>query len=324
MTDGFHMFSTNNVFTVSNSIETRPGWLKLDPRLSLKLSPPLGCRKRGGLILVELAIGPEDKGFSVDSIMGVDPNLIRTAMLFSDELDFPDNANFALCPLEELLLDGSGTGVSSKVKWTGQTSYQDMTTYGWLAFQALEQREPGQWSIWQSPSQSVIPESELTPDLAFQLEFRNSLLVPSAETPYQDIVRFRENHHDELIALHQHITEMAVKLSKEGDVRAITVERERFDSSLSDYLKKARQSNISKVLTTIKAEFDLSTFIRQALMGGGGGGILSLAGDFSLEKGAAAMGAGILTSLSIKSAAGLTKTDTSAFRYIAQAERQFN
>lgn len=310
--------STNGTANTYSSSTVPPG------QKAYRLPPQLGRGERGSVILVQIDVVRSGKGFTLNNIMGVDPNLIRSALLLNDKLDFPDNSFYALCPLEELGLNDTSIAQSTIVKWPHSNEYDLLTQYGWLAYQELDKRERGLWSIWQSPEQSVIPKEELTPDMAFRLEFQRSLLVPSENVPFDDVVMFRDRHQDELMALRHHLEEICIKLSNEGDSRSITIEVERFDASLAEYLKKARQSNISKVITTIGAEFEWSAAIRQAILGGGSGGIIAALGQFSLVAASTAIGTGILAGLSIKSTAGLAKSDTSPFRYIARAETMFN
>jgi hypothetical protein len=77
----------------------------------------------------------------------------------------------------------------------------------------LNKRNPGQWSIWQPTGKSIIPERELTPDLAFQIDFTKSIVSPHPTNSYEDIITFRDRHREELISLRHHIEEIAIKLS---------------------------------------------------------------------------------------------------------------
>ncbi|WP_230483449.1 DUF6236 family protein, partial [Sphingomonas sp. Leaf21] len=111
----------------------------------------------------------------------------------------------------------------------------------------------------------------------------------------------------------------SIKLSKEGDVRAVNLEIERFDVSLSDYLKKARQSNVKRAIASLTTELDWAAAARGVV---GGGGLAAIAQGFNLTTAAAAIGGGILTGLSVKSVAGV-KDGPSPFRYLARIEREF-
>jgi hypothetical protein len=285
-----------------------------------QLASVLAKGERGGLVSPPGNVKRTADGGLSMTYLPPDDSVVKTALLFVDKIDIPDN-NINSFGVGEL---GAVPIVArSRVQFAQGPTYDQMNVYPWLAFKQLDEREPGRWSIWQRPDKALIPAEELSPDLAFQIEFTKALVVPDATVPFDDVINFRERHRDQLITLRHHIEEMAIKLSKEGDKRAITHEVEKFDASLSSYLKEARKSNLRKAVTSLTAEMDWSAAVRDSLFGGGGMGLLSVVGGFSLAQAAAAIGGGVATALSIKSAAGLKKAEPSPFRYIARVEQEY-
>ena len=294
---------------------------------SFELCQPLGKGERGGVIGIAAEITPppdndaSSTGFGVNG-RGNDEGAVKLALLMVDKIDKPRNSFINFGEDGEADLTGLGLGSQSRVVFRSGMTFSQMTSYVWEAYTALEEREPGLWSLWQQRGVPIIPSALLTPGLAFQLELSSGLIVPDASTPYEDVIAFKDRHRDELIALRHHLEEFAIKLSKEGDPRAVNLERERFDVSLSEYLKKARQSNIKRAVASLTTELDWAAAVRSAVSGGGGGGLLATAQGLSLTHTAAAIGGGVLASLSIKSVAGI-KDGPSPFRYIARIEKEY-
>ncbi|MGK6322294.1 DUF6236 family protein [Sphingomonas sp. DT-51] len=248
-----------------------------------------------------------------------DPGVIKVALLFVDKLDKPDNNIIGTSEEVDIELASLGLGQQSRASFSQGLSYDQMANYAWEVYKHLEKRDAGQWSLWPQYDNYIVPKAELHAGLAFQIELQNSIVVPSVSTPYEDLLSFKERHRDELVAVRFNLEEMAIKLSNEGDIRSIKLEREKFDVALADYLAKARESNISKAVASLKAELDWATAVRSVVTAGG---TMIAAQHFDLTKSAAAVATGLVAGLSIKSVAG-RREGPSPFRYLARIEREF-
>ncbi|WP_240884974.1 DUF6236 family protein [Sphingomonas sp. SFZ2018-12] len=277
--------------------------------------------ERGGIIGIAARINGNGSNLSLKSRVN-DQGTLKVAMLFVDRLDKIANNLIRLGDEDDADITGIGLGSQSKVIYSSGVTYEQISYQVWHAYQELNKREPGRWSLWQQYDNSIIPTDCLSPDLAFQLQLKNALIVPDASTPFEDVIGFKEKHRDELIAFRHYFEDLAIKISKEGDIRAVNLECERFDFALAEYLKKARQSNIRKSLASLTAEIDWAAAVRN-VVGGSAGGMIAATQGLSIEATTAAITGGILASLSIKSVPGLTKADTSPFRYIARIEREY-
>lgn len=292
------------------------------PPTSIDLSPPLAKGERGGIIGIAAKITPSEDGNGVNLITrGTDEGVIKVALLLVDKLDKPANSLMSFGEDDRDDVTGIGLGGKTLVTYTEGLTYSQMSNYVWQVYQLLDKREPGRWSLWPQRDTPVIPEDKLSPGLAFQIELTNGLIVPHASTPFEDVIAFKERHRDELISLRHHLEDFAIKLSKEGDPRAVDLERERFDASLSEYLTKARHSNIRRAVASLTTELDWAAAVR-SMAGGGSGGLLAAAQGLSLTAAAAAIGGGVLAGLSIKSASGV-KDGPSPFRYLARIEKEY-
>ncbi|MFL0586542.1 DUF6236 family protein [Sphingomonas olei] len=288
----------------------------------VNLSPPLAKGERGGVLTPPVNVKSSSKAaLEVETPRPLSEELLKLTLLFVDRIDVPKNRNISSGNANIDALSDMGIASRSTIFFEGGVGLDKMFTHPWLAYLELEKREPGRWSIWQEPNQQIVPEDELTPDLAFQLELTNGLIVPHELTPYEDVLSFKDRHRDELISLRHHLEDFAIRLSKEGDPRAVNLERERFDVSLADYLKKARRSNVRKAIASVTTEFDWKAGV-SSIAGGGSGGLLAAAQNLSLTAAATAIGGGVLAALSLKSVAGL-KDGPSPFRYIARIEKEY-
>lgn len=302
-----------------------PGGPALQVGAQFKPALSLAKGERGAVIAPSYSIEPPEKGdgLHLKNVQAISGDVIRSALLFADKIDAPDN-NWITTPVVGLdHLTAPGLGARTRVVFPTNPNTHAFSEHIWLVLKSLNASYPGRWSMWQGEGQSFIPEKELTPDLAFQVELNNALIIPDANTPFEDVLEFKRRHQDELLSLRHHLEGFAIKLSQEGDCRAVNVELERFDAALSDYLKKARRSNVRKAITSLTAEMDWATAVRDSLLGGGGAGLLSASGGLSLSSSATAIGLGVTAALSVKSAAGLKKAAPSPFRYIARVEREF-
>ncbi len=293
---------------------------------AIELPQTLSKGERGGVIGHASHILPGADGNPFDSNYqftgrGNDESVIKVALLFVDKVNKPRNRFIGSEEDTDDDITGVGLGVRSEISFSTNPTYGQLSSQAWETYKALDQREPGIWSLWPQRENQIIPEGLLSPDLAFQLELTNGLIVPDASTPFEDVLSFKERHKDELVALRHHLEDFAIRLSKEGDPKAVHLERERFDVSLAEYLTKARQSNIRKAVASLTTELDWAAAVR-SITGGGSGGLIAAAQGLSLTAAAAAIGGGILAGLSIKSVAGL-KEGPSPFRYIARIEREY-
>lgn len=287
-----------------------------------ELSDLLGIGERGGVVAPSLTLSPREDGFNVESVTPVDEGLLRVALLFVDVIDLPCNNHIGFHHSMYNDVTGIGLGVTSVARYPSHFGIEEATTYAWNTFRELDKREPGRWSLWQSPGTNIIPGAVLDDDLALQTGLRHMLMVPDPSLPFEDVITFKQRHKDELIALRTYLEELSRKTAESGNPHDAHRELELLDQALADYTKKAKQSNIKKFIASITTELDLSAAVR-SMMGAGSGSLVSLAANLTLTNTALAIGGGVLASLSVKSSPGLKKADPSPFRYIARMEREF-
>lgn len=279
--------------------------------------------QRGAVVHRSVDVKVVENGFIPNPVNEGFSELIKMALLHSDRIDIPAAKALALGVHDFDDLSSIGIGARSRAVFQPNTPMPYQIEHAtWETYKELEKTNPGQWDIWHTPEQRVVPDKHMAPNLAFRLEVNKLLIVPDANLPFEDFIHFRERHRDELLAFRHHLEDVARKLANEADPAALNHEIERFDAALSSYLRKAKESNIKKAVASMTAEIDWSAAVRSAF-GGGSAGMISLSQGMSLTNTALAFGGGILASLSIKSAAGLKKADPSPFRYIARIDSEF-
>lgn len=290
-----------------------------------EMSQPLNKGERGGLANFDTVNPTGDNGIIIDSTRQPDTSLIKTALLFVDKIDIPGNLLYQKGDVSRCIKELQPLGVCSRtilMPKNGKIGYKEISLYPWQAYLALDTREPGRWSIWQAPDHLVIPDYELQPNSAFQLQLNKAFIAPGPTVAYDDVLMFKNRHRDELLAFRHHIEEIALKLSKGNDPRETTLEIEKMEKALADYSKKARQSNIRKIVQTITTEFDMSAAYH-ALAGGSSGAALAKVYELPLQSISTAIGTGVVAGLAIKIVPGLKKTENSPFRYIIRTEQEF-
>ncbi|WP_369405652.1 DUF6236 family protein [Sphingomonas mali] len=250
-----------------------------------------------------------------------DSSVMRAALLFADVVDWPQS-NLWRSPDDDLLVSALGGNlVRSHFAIQGQIVAERMSELPYAAFKEHEVREPGMWSIWHADRDSPVPDEEASSELGFRLTIQKALLLPANDVPFEDVLAFRHRHHDKLVALRQHIDEVAQDLRRHGwDSQDTRLAIERFDASLAHYLEAARQSNTRKVLANLSVS---SNWLGSALSFAGTATASLLAGlplSGAVLAGAATGGA----CLSVAGAPGLkSRTADGPFAYLVQIEREW-
>lgn len=119
-------------------------------------------------------------------------------------------------------------------------------------------QEPGQWSKAQVSTDLITFNAE--DKEAIEIELYNMLPVPSADTPLEDIIKFKKTRHDELVAFRSYLDEMYQQIIGAADVpRARNTQLNRLEQAIRDVdqtMKEARIRIIPDSLRAILAGLD--------------------------------------------------------------------
>ena len=242
------------------------------PQVGLRIvnvepGPKLLDGERGAVIAPHLSIKGSGTHVEIGGGAYYDPDLIRATLLLFDRLDSPRDGLIgfegAECP--QGLENWSGFARTFvALEGTLSVDYQSLALRG--AFESLDKREPGRWSVSRSAQQAGLPPSAFGGLSGFKIKLENLLPVPDREVPYDDVLRFREDHKPELLALRHHIEELALEVSRGGySGLAETVALERFMKSLDDYHAAMRPKNFLKRLTSLEISFSLNEAVKAGL-----------------------------------------------------------
>lgn len=185
------------------------------------------------------------------------------------------------------------------------------------AFRKNNTDEPGCWTIAQL---SNIPfytnHAEVT---GVELELYDMLPVPSADTPLDDILTFKDKRKDELIAFRCYLDEINEAIISAKDVpRAKNMQLAKLELALKDIDKTIRESGIKRLTTNLKHVIN-SDFSGIFGVGLGFAGISSLIGMSPIIAGVA--GAGLITT--VKTVMSPQNQCPTNFSYINSIRKNF-
>ncbi|MFH4429805.1 DUF6236 family protein [Vibrio alginolyticus] len=113
-------------------------------------------------------------------------------------------------------------------------------------------QEPGQWSKAQVSTDLITFDSKNTE--AIEIELYNMLPVPSPSTPLEDILEFKENHHDELIAFRCYLDEMYQQIIGAADVpKARNTQLNRLEQAVRDIDRTMKESKMQVLPDSLRS-----------------------------------------------------------------------
>lgn len=200
---------------------------------------------------------------------------LRKYLLYWDEIDFPDNnfVSIGANPDMEFLIS-AGVAARTRVQFQGALSSGNGEFF-LLAQQAVfEKRDnenPGQWSIAQLSNVPYFANSRPVTSIEYQLW--NTLPVPQEGVPLNDILEFKANRRDELIALRIYLDELYLSVTSASDIpRAKTSAILKLEAALADLDRVLGESGISKTFSSLRG-FIAGEFTNIAGTGLGAAGV---------------------------------------------------
>ena len=136
-------------------------------------------------------------------------------------------------------------------------------------FNLKESIESGCWSKAQV-STSLMSSSNLA-KAAIEMELYNLLPVPAPNTPLDDIIKFKETRHDDLVRFRCYLDDIYQSILIAGDIpRAKSTALNRLESSLIDINRTMKESKINYVLDSLRSVASDTTGIGGLALGGAG------------------------------------------------------
>ena len=222
----------------------------------------LGDGDRGALIFPDLEIEGTETQLKMRG-NGFDPDVVRASLLLFDRLDYPMNSIMGVGPEQPEGLEQWDGLQNTWVALSGAVGASIFETTLLAAFESLDGREAGKWSVSRAASGLALPATAFRGKDGFRIKLENLLLIPDRQVPYEDVLKFREDHHPELLALRHHLDEMALEVARDGfGGLAETVALEKFMKSLDDYHAAMRPKNFLKRITSLEVSFSVNEAIK--------------------------------------------------------------
>ena len=202
---------------------------------------------------------------------GIDPFRLRQYLLYWDKIDYPTNniLRVELTP-DEKYLEGIGvlqrTHVNFYTDENGIMISPDIFIRSQLCVLQENNKNGEIWSIGQNNSQLYLPKDETERKSTVQLKLYDCVPVPREDTPFDDILDFKERRRDELIEFRRVMDGMydAILSSEYPDLK----ERrciEELQNKIIDINRVMSESHIKRVLSSVNVELNISDLIQGAL-----------------------------------------------------------
>lgn len=196
-----------------------------------------------GLVVSQPIQVLEGGGFLLQS-GALDPQLLRSNLLFWDKVDVPKNN------IIKMDLDRDAEFLRSAGILSQETAHVDGHDYGtaiqdsfMAAFSQLDKREPGVWSVSVGEGSIIFPEEMLLPKRGALVRLVNAVPVPDKAVPLNDVLEFKEKHLPELVALRTYLEDAYQRVVSAGDGElAMATELTRLSGAISDHIKVSRES----------------------------------------------------------------------------------
>lgn len=203
-------------------------------------------------------------------LVGIAPDDLRFYLLYWDKIDYPNNnlIHIASSPDDQFLIDA---GVMTRTDITVNQSGSMEILYVSAQLEAVRQlnaRYPGQWALAQTSNAFYLPESESTATSSIEVELFSVLPVPTENVALDDILRFKEERHDELLRLRVAMDELYLDVDRSKDIpRAKNAAILKLEETLKDLSRVANESWTTRLLPNLRVEFSFSELAVSATAG---------------------------------------------------------
>lgn len=269
-------------------------------------------------LVVSVPIEITDTGGLYVRSSSLDPQELRSNLLFWDKLDFPKSRliNFADTSDTKFLAESGilQRSMSPILSFRGGQVGQAMHDSQLEVFRELEKKEPGSWSLAVGEKSVGFPDDDLKAGRGALVKLYGAVPVPDKEVPLQEILEFKQKRAAELQALRYHIEAVYQRVISAGDgALAWESEIDQLRFAIADHIKTSRESPFKMRLFDLSAELNLVAI--------GSSLLASRAMHLPIPESA---GWALLAGISVNIAAGLNKKKPSAtpFKYVSSYHEQ--
>lgn len=234
-----------------------------------------------GVIAAPGIIRPLEQGLMMER--SISKEELRYYILYWDKVVIPGNNLVYIAVPEEEKLIASQAIARPRVQFQG--FYQgNQVTDAILACQAivaekLVQEKTVDWVLHQVGDSVALPSKFVSQKDTIRVALANTLPVPDAEVPVEEILKFKQSRKDELVELHDSIDELYFEVLNSPDERLATKKAvfrfqsaiQNIDKTSHERFKKTRKYDLSVELN-LNGEDIVAGASAGALIGFFGGG----------------------------------------------------
>lgn len=206
-----------------------------------------------------------------------DPSELRKYILYWDQIDYPTNNLIHISSHDIDYLESTGILKRTRVIFQGTISSgrgEFFIAAQETALAENQKNEPGVWSIAQLSQKPFYTQSIATTGIEFELY--NVLPIPAADTPFDEILEFKNKRSDELSAFRCYIDEIIENIIASKDIpRAKNVQIARLELAIKDIDRVLNESTFKRTTGNLKSVIN-SDFSGIVGAGLGAAGIASL------------------------------------------------
>lgn len=220
-------------------------------------------------IIADCTFHGDDNSISISG--GIDPFRLRQYLLYWDKIDYPSNniMHFELTP-DEMYLEKAGvlqrTHVDIITGPSGVTINPELFIKSQLFVLKENNKNTGEiWSLGQNSNKLILPKDESIEANVLQLELYNCIPVPSEDTPFDDILKFKEERKDELIEFRRVMDNLYERILN-SEFQELERKRciEEIQNKVIDINRVMMESKIKRILSSMNVEINISDLIQGA------------------------------------------------------------
>ena len=213
--------------------------------------PGYGKRPKGGrgIMLVPM-FRQEGNGPEVFTGVSLSAEQLRFGLCFWDRIAWPysrflpteDNAEVAFLHSAGLLLRPE-----MQLRPNLMSAGKGLAESYLHAFQELEEKEPGVWSLSTETEFDVkaFLHDRISPDRSITVSLHRAVPVPTGDAPLHDLLEFKQKRDPELLALRYELDRCKQLITSSTDrAEAFSTQRDRIDAACGDLLAVSRENRL--------------------------------------------------------------------------------
>ncbi len=224
------------------------------------IEPPsekLDLPKNGRGLIVSVPIEIEGDRATIHT-NELDRQDLRLSLLFWDKLVWPKSTYITIESNEEAkYLEDQGLLVRPAIGMIPGDQAAAMVKAQLLAFDQVEQRNPGKWAIAQGPNSLFVKEGILEEGRGVMVDLHRAIPVPDQDVPFDDILCFRLKRNDELLQVRSVVEDLySVVINSNDSAADLAKAVSNIDTGCAALLRTMSEAGVKYRLSTLKSYFE--------------------------------------------------------------------